>query len=115
MSLLRSTLRHEQIGQHFTVFGHQLKDVERRCLVTLSQAARQSDKGQIALNAITEAQRLDTAPVFDVSEEFANVLWLQKEHRAAVEYLQSLANSTKSSDLHDILRQSLILSRLVRV
>jgi ataxia telangiectasia mutated family protein len=115
MSLLRCTLRLERIGDILTPFGHQLKDVERRCLVSLSQAARQAGKGQIALNAITEAQKLDPLPIFDVSEEFANVLWLQNEHRAAVDYLRNLAVNSQPSewDPDKVLCHSLILSRLV--
>jgi serine-protein kinase ATM len=116
MSLLRCTLRLERIGDILTPFGHQLRDVERRCLISLSRAAREAGKGQIALNAVTEAQKLDLSPVFDVSEEFANVLWLQNEHRAAVEYLRNLAANFQPSerDPDEVLCHSLILSRLVR-
>ena len=51
---------------------------------------------QIApLNAIVRAQRLEHTASFNVSQEFANVLWLHKEEKPATEYLQALLSDRK--------------------
>ncbi|KIJ55813.1 hypothetical protein M422DRAFT_220613 [Sphaerobolus stellatus SS14] len=114
MSLIRSTLRLEQMGNQFTPFGVQLRDLERKCLLRLSEAARFSGRQQIALNATTRAQNLEETPSFEVSEEFASVLWTLKQHRPAVDYMRQLIKQTPINlgNINNISQRSLALSRL---
>jgi ataxia telangiectasia mutated family protein len=93
LSLIRSVRRKEerqQIGNMRTPFINSLIEAEKQGLVRLSQAARHDGQIQIALNAVVRAQCLENTASFDVSQEFANVLWLQKEEKHATEFLQSL-------------------------
>ncbi|KDR80743.1 hypothetical protein GALMADRAFT_241175 [Galerina marginata CBS 339.88] len=118
ISLLRSVRQREerqQIGSLVSPFVQHLKDIEKTCLLRLSEAARASRRVQIALNSVVKAQRLDVVPSPKVSEEFANVLWLQREEKLAVQFLQDLANQDKSEGKGkpaDSLQRALWLSRL---
>lgn len=47
---------------------------------------------QIALNSVTAAQKLENTASFDVSQEFASVLWHLKEQVTAVRYLRQLVD-----------------------
>lgn len=113
VSLIRSVRYKEersQIGTMRTPFLSSLLDFERACLLRLSEAARQSHQGQIALNAITRAQRLQTTTRFPVLKEFAQVIWLQKEENAAVRLLRELWENKESSDP---LQEAMLLAHLV--
>ncbi|KAJ7658097.1 hypothetical protein B0H17DRAFT_1213256 [Mycena rosella] len=93
ISLVRSVRRKEerqQIGTMVSPFAQCLLDVEKQCLIRLSQAARDAQQVQIALNSIVRAQRLEQLPSFDVSEEFASVLRLHSEEKLAVQFLKAL-------------------------
>ncbi|KAF9240715.1 hypothetical protein BU15DRAFT_87599 [Melanogaster broomeanus] len=93
VSLIRSVRRKEErerIGDMITPFNRSLLELEKRCLVRLSVAARKSHKLQVALNSIVKAQRLEGISTHEVSQEFANVLWLQKEQKLAVQFLKDL-------------------------
>lgn len=95
ISLVRSVRQREerkQIGDLATPFVRGILDIEKRCLVRLSIAARKSNQLQVALNSIVKAQRLEKTASFEVAREFANVLWLQKEQKLAVQYLKDLVN-----------------------
>ncbi|KAI0319394.1 hypothetical protein OF83DRAFT_1055083 [Amylostereum chailletii] len=95
ISLLRSVRQKEQrqqIGTMTTPFVSKLVDVEKRCLIRVSEAARSSGNMQIALNSVVKAQQLESTPTASVSQEFANVLWQQGEHRFAVQYLKDILN-----------------------
>jgi serine-protein kinase ATM len=70
--------------------------VETRCLVQLSEASRKKDNPQIALNSIVRAQKLSDTPQFDVSQEYAHVLWLAKEPRPALNHLRNLVQTVNS-------------------
>ena len=112
VSLLRSVRQREerqQIGNLSTPFVRGLKEIEQACLIRLSEAARESQQVQIALNSVIRAQRLDAQPSATVVEEFANVLWLQKEEKLAVQFLQNLV---EQADPSDNTRRALWLSRL---
>ncbi|KAF8906302.1 hypothetical protein CPB84DRAFT_1844550 [Gymnopilus junonius] len=101
ISLVRSVRQREerqQIGAFVTPFVQGLKDIEKACLIRLSEAARESQQVQIALNSVVQ-----------VLEEFANVLWLQKEEKLAVQFLRDLIDKTNQSDNT---RRALWLSRL---
>ncbi|KAG2343944.1 hypothetical protein BDR05DRAFT_883039 [Suillus weaverae] len=93
ISLVRSVRQKEerkQIGNLATPFVRGILDIEKRCLVRLSIAARKSNQLQVALNSIVKAQRHERNASFEVAREFANVLWLQKEQKLAVQYLKDL-------------------------
>ena len=75
-----------------TPFTQSLREIEKRCLITLSAAARVARMPQIALNSVTAAQRLEDVASFDVSQEFASVLWHLKEQVTAVRYLRQLVD-----------------------
>jgi ataxia telangiectasia mutated family protein len=120
MSLLLSTKQREQrdqIGDLETPVLTELKQLERKCLLRLSKAARLSESHQTALNAIIHAQRLEKLPSFEVGEEFSQVLWLLKEHKSAVEYLRRFVIDipAPATDAQGATKCALALSRLVRL
>ncbi|KAF9482560.1 hypothetical protein BDN70DRAFT_853086 [Pholiota conissans] len=117
ISLVRSVRQKEerqQIGTVIRPLVKGLKDIEKNCLLRLSEAARASDQIQIALNSVVRAQQLDVRPSAEVSEEFANVLWVQKEEKLAVQFLRHLIESDSIVDDHiaDAARKAIWLSRL---
>jgi hypothetical protein len=75
-----------------TPFTRSLKEIEKCCLIALSASARVARMPQIALNSVTAAQRLEDVASFDVSQEFASVLWDLKEQVTAVRYLRQLVD-----------------------
>lgn len=120
ISLIRSVRQKEQrgqIGSFLAPFVRGLIEVEKKCLVRLSAAAREANQQQIALNAIVRAQCLEDSPSFEVSQEFARVLWLQKEQKPAVQFLKDLINRSdgaSSSGLAEKERRASLLACLVR-
>jgi ataxia telangiectasia mutated family protein len=117
ISLVRSVRQREErqrIGTFVTSYLRGLIEIERSCLLRLSQAARASGEIQIALNSVIRAQRLETKSSAEVSEEFANVLWLQKEEKLAVQFLKDLVHraSLSEDNKQDLSRKALWLSRL---
>jgi serine-protein kinase ATM len=121
ISLLRSVRQKEkrdQIGTLVTPFVHGLTALETRCLVRLSEAARDANQIQIALNSIVRAQNLkEPTHDFDVSQEFACVLWFQNEQKLAIQFLRDLlhqySSQTVSGNPLDKTKKALILARLV--
>lgn len=100
ISLLHSARQREerqQIGNMTTPFANSLKELEKRCLIRLSQAARGANQVQIALNSIMRAHKLYPRSSPEVSEEFANVLWEQGEQAIAIQYLQKVVNPLDQS------------------
>jgi len=117
ISLVRSVRQkeeREQIGSFATPFVRGLLDLEKSCLVRLSIAARKSNQLQVALNSIVKAQRLERNASLEIAREFANVLWLQKEQKLAVQYLKDLVNREKSGE-DGAIEKALSLARLVRI
>ncbi|TFK39785.1 hypothetical protein BDQ12DRAFT_704732 [Crucibulum laeve] len=101
ISLIRSVRFKEeskQIGSLRTPFACDLIDMEKASLLRLSQAAREANQIQIALNSVVRAKSLEAEPSFEVSQEFAKVLWIQKEEKLAVQFLQSLIHN-KSTEM----------------
>ncbi|KAJ3865158.1 hypothetical protein EV359DRAFT_80764 [Lentinula novae-zelandiae] len=101
ISLVKSARRKEQrhqIGTMHSPFSQTLLDVEKICLLGLSQAARETRQNQIALNSVFRAKNLEDIPSFVVTEEFASVLWAHKEEKHAVEYLKDLRRVGGNSD-----------------
>lgn len=115
-SLLRLTSRRElreQIGNISSSFYDTLQDLEASCLLRLSEAARHHEQGQIALNSITAAQRLQSSLHFEVAQEFAQVLWLTKEPKYAVQHLRTALSGLEEGTTDQKLRKALLLSTLV--
>lgn len=108
---MRQREERQQIGTIVTPFLANLIDIEKKCLLCLSRAARASNQVQIALNSVVRAQHLTLNPCSEVSEEFANVLWLQKEEKLAVQFLQDLVSANGQSA--DMSRKAMWLARLV--
>ena len=77
-------------------FAQSLVDLEAKCLVQLSKASRENDNHQIALNSVIRAQKLLARAEFDVSHEYARVLWLAEEPRPAVQHLRGLMEAVGS-------------------
>ncbi|KAF8448998.1 hypothetical protein L210DRAFT_3618742 [Boletus edulis BED1] len=117
-SLIRSVRRKEErerIGHMITPFNNSLLELEKRCLVRLSVAARKSNKLQVALNSIVKARRLEGNSTHEVSQEFAHVLWLQNEQKLAVQFLKDLLsrqNQTASSKPEQVIERALSMARL---
>ncbi|THH11332.1 hypothetical protein EW145_g727 [Phellinidium pouzarii] len=91
ISLLRSARQRdqrEQIGTMQSNLTRALIQLEKNSLVQLTEAAREANQPQIALNSVVCALQLEDRPAFEVRREFANVLWLQREQKFAVEYLK---------------------------
>lgn len=86
---VRNKEQREQIGTMLSSFSCSLLDLEKNCLVQLAAAAQNSNQVQAALNATVRAQQLEKTPSFAVSQQFANVLWLQQERKLASEFLRS--------------------------
>ncbi len=117
IALVRSVRQREerqQLGDFVPTLLQGLLDIEKSCLLRLSQAARSSGQGQIALNSVVRAKKLDKHQTSMVDEEFANVLWLQKEETPAVQFLQNILKQLNPIDNgNEASRHALLLSRLV--
>ncbi|KAI5895314.1 uncharacterized protein SCHCODRAFT_02228065 [Schizophyllum commune H4-8] len=90
LQTVRQKEEREQIGDMLSPWMQMLVATERHCLVHLSTAARQAREVQVALNAITRAQRLGHAATLEIEQEYANVLWVLQEKRLAIESLRRL-------------------------
>lgn len=120
ISLLRSARQKEQrqqVGATLTPLISGIMDIEKQCLARISEAARESHNLQIALNSVIRAQKLERSPTALVSQEFANVLWDQREHKVAVQFLKDLIHlhfpDIKSETPRDHTQKALLLARLV--
>jgi|ERR1700722_8049737 len=116
ISLLRAAKQkaeRDQIGNLLTPFARGLIDIEKKCLVRLSEAARAAGQVQIALNSIIRSQQLEKVPTFEVSQEFSSVLWLQNEEKLAVQYLSQLVTEVDSDDDTGKSKKGALLARLV--
>ena len=113
MRSVRQREERQRIGTIVTPFVQSLIDIEKKSLLRLSRAARASNQVQIALNSVVRAQRLTLKPSSEVSEEFANVLWLQKEEKLAVQFLQDLVDNSANVQSADMSRKAMWLARLV--
>jgi len=111
IALVRSIRQREerQIGTMVSPFVRDLLELEKRCLLSLSQAAREADQTQIALNSILRARNLGGTA--DVAQEYANVLWSMNEPKLAVTYLTEMLKHTQADSNH---LRARLLSKLVR-
>ncbi|KAG8777342.1 Serine/threonine-protein kinase tel1, partial [Ceratobasidium sp. 428] len=115
LSLLRASIhknRALQIGNLDSDSTKLLLKVERDLLIQLSEAARNSQRSQIALNSITRADNGTIQTESNYAQEFASVMWSQQEQKMAVEFLkQFLArHSDKREQPHDIVPTAQLLS-----
>ncbi len=121
ISLIRSARQKEQrlqIGDLMSPFCDALLELEKASLLCLSERARDVHQSQIALNSVTRAQKLEQTVSPNVSQEFANVLWLTKEPKLAVQSLATLVSSHAASKVmdesHRKIQHATLLAQLVR-
>ncbi|KAG8881998.1 Serine/threonine-protein kinase tel1 [Tulasnella sp. 332] len=116
ISFLRSRRLQEaasQIGDLPSKLGLSFIEAEQSCLIRLGQAARNNSRAQLALNSLQRAQELSTNDVssFGLECEFASVLWMQSEHKIAVDHLRNLmAKSIQNDEV--VQRWPFLLSQL---
>ena len=119
VSLIRAARQKEerdQIGNIVSPFAQCLKEIEKKCLLQLSEAARAAGQVQIALNSVVHSQKLEEVATFDVSQEFASVLWLQREQKLAVQFLKELLNSDHGAGTRIVTeRKAQLLAQLVNI
>jgi hypothetical protein len=119
ISLLQSARQkaeRQQIGSLATPLAKGLKELEKRCLIRLSQAARDANQVQIALNSVMRAHKLYPQSSAEVSEEFANVLWEQGEQTTAIQYLEHVVrplDNLEDRDAQTTTYRALLRARLV--
>ncbi|KAG8989610.1 Serine/threonine-protein kinase tel1 [Tulasnella sp. JGI-2019a] len=99
ISFLRSRRLQEaasQIGDLTSDAGISFMEAEQSCLIHLGEAARNNNRAQLALNSLQRAQELITSDIssFNLECEFASVLWMQGEHKIAVDHLRSLMSKS---------------------
>lgn len=87
-----------------------LVETQQRCLIRLSEAAREARQPQIALNSILCAMQLQPESQIELRKELASVLWVQKEQKAAIECLK-LGLPSLGEVAH--IQQALTLAKLV--
>lgn len=121
ISLVRSVREkeeREQIGNLVSPFVQNLVEVEKSCLLSLSEAAREAHNLQVALNSVVRAQKLEKQASSTVSQEFASVLWMHKEEKLAVQFLKELVLSSAEEiaklGLDQKQKNAVLLARLVR-
>lgn len=118
ISLVRSIRQKEerrQIAPSASPLTLALLNIEKRCLLRISGAARDAHQAQIALNSVIRAKTLETTPSLDVSEEFASVLWLHDEGKRAVQLLTSLRDQASAQSSSDVAQMATMNARLVRI
>ncbi|EMD39153.1 hypothetical protein CERSUDRAFT_93196 [Gelatoporia subvermispora B] len=112
---VRQKEQREQIGDLLSEFSRNIVSFETRTLLELAHSARRAYHPQIALNAVTRAQHLHLHPPSEVENEFADVLWVMKEPKLAVQILATLvrrSNELPATDDSSGLRSALLLARL---
>ncbi|KAI8996521.1 hypothetical protein BD414DRAFT_534221 [Trametes punicea] len=87
---LRQKEQRDQIGDLRSTFHDTLVDLEKSCLLCLSERARNANETQVALNSVVRAQSLEHTPSWRVSWEYSNVLWMMKESKLAIKSLSAL-------------------------
>ncbi|CAE6507071.1 unnamed protein product [Rhizoctonia solani] len=91
LSLLRANIhknRAMQIGNIDSEDTKKLLEYEQDLLIKLSQAARDSQKNQIALNSIIRAGNDAQNNGFGFVQEYASVMWANQEQKMAVGFLR---------------------------
>ncbi|PWN51878.1 hypothetical protein IE53DRAFT_31757 [Violaceomyces palustris] len=103
-SILRSgriRMQAGEIGDIMSPVAEDLARIERGLLLQLSEGARRQGKLQTSINAVTQAQQLQSV-LRDgsnlVSEEFACVLWDQGEHAIAIRALEAIISMNQAAE-----------------
>jgi hypothetical protein len=101
----------------------QLASLEQLTLLRLSEAAREQDRGQTAMGAVTLAEPLSevfagTADLEKraralVTEEFASVLWAQGEHAIAIQALEEHIQLDAPNGIEAEVQRAMVLAKLV--
>ncbi|KAK4047357.1 Serine/threonine-protein kinase tel1 [Microbotryomycetes sp. JL221] len=99
---IRSQEQASMIGDmDITPAAREAAEVERSCLLKLSERARTSGRLQVALNAVTMAHKLveeqSSSASYKVDEELAKVLWSQGEHSTAIRLLEEVSGKKPSN------------------
>ena len=105
-----------QIGDLQSDLTRTLFQLERECLLQLSEASREANQPQTALNSVVSELKLDKNSDFKVHQEFANVLWLQNEQTFAVKYMKAELSRFGGSSTQNVmsnLQKALALAKLV--
>lgn len=96
--------------------GQRLLTAEREMLIRVAQEARCFDQAQVALNAITRAQALESSGAHSlVIQEFSSVLWSLHEQKPAIQSLKQLTCAKEDTQMEVDLEQAIVLARLVSV
>ncbi|GAA5895897.1 DNA-binding protein kinase TEL1 [Sporobolomyces salmoneus] len=103
ISRLRSVRQQERLEAVGDAFDSPIysivRDQERACLIELSQAARQANRLQVALNSITTANTLvEDVQTIEVDRELAHVLWKHGEHTTAITLLNKVHERSGKRD-----------------
>ncbi|EST09037.1 PIK-related kinase, FATC [Kalmanozyma brasiliensis GHG001] len=91
----RQRMQSHQIGDVLDGPAEQVARAERLLLVQLSRHSREHEKLQKAINATARAERIESALGDGANlarEEFAAVLWDQKEHPPAIQLLSQIVD-----------------------
>ena len=117
---LQQKEQRDQIGLMQSDLTTLLLGLEQNCLIQLSEAAREADQAQLALNSIIRAARLNKGFNSSLTQEYANVLWLKNEQKFAVEFLQrevkiKLKLKEEGKVKLNGVRDALTLAKLVRI
>ncbi|GAC98161.1 potential phosphatidylinositol kinase [Pseudozyma hubeiensis SY62] len=95
LQIARQRLQSTQIGDVLDGPAEEIARVERLLLVRLSQQAREHKKLQKAINATARAEKIELLLGDGANlarEEFAAVLWDQKEHSPAMQLLSQIVD-----------------------
>ncbi|KAJ9474748.1 Serine/threonine-protein kinase TEL1 [Pseudozyma hubeiensis] len=95
LQIARQRMQSTQIGDVLDGPAEEIARVERLLLVRLSQHAREHEKLQKAINATARAEKIELLLGDGANlarEEFAAVLWDQKEHSPAMQLLSQIVD-----------------------
>ncbi|KAH7327711.1 hypothetical protein B0J17DRAFT_620413 [Rhizoctonia solani] len=118
LSLLRANIhknRAMQIGNIDSAETKKLLEYEQDLLIKLSQAARDSQKNQVALNSIIRAGNGAQKNEFGFVQEYASVMWANQEQKPAVGFLRQFLSRPEDKhkrSLKDAASQAQLLSLL---
>lgn len=120
LQAVRQRLQSDQIGDALDRPAEEIARVERLLLVQLSRQAREHEKLQKAINATARAESIEVALGDGANlarEEFAAVLWDQKEHSPAMQLLSQIVDDlgvTTRSTMQQKRRGARLLSLLAQ-
>jgi serine-protein kinase ATM len=118
LTLLRSArqrIQRDQIGTLVSPIAQRYLDAERNMLLRVAEAARESHKLQIALNAVIRAQSLESQANAAITQALSAVLWSLEEQKIAIQSLRQLVlpEGSTQTQTESSVPQALVLARLV--